>query len=354
MDGITRRVAVKVGLTATAAAALAGATGCASATSEPTPEVEPELLLDPATRRVDWEAYAAKDPEWWSSPESVALADFMLECQQADGGWHKDMGQEGEGDWDVSTVDNGATWSQVRYLAKSYTATADQRYMDACVRGFEFLLGIQYESGGWPQIPGAEGTYHAYITFNDDATPEVARLMRDAAERSEEEGFAWLDEDLASRANDSFQSALRFILDHQVVIGDRLTAWCQQYDNETLEPADGRKFEPAAVATWESVAVVKLLQSLPSDPEIERSVDAALSWFDDIKIQGMRYVRTEDDGYLEEAGPDDYLWARFYDLEGGEPVFGDTDGQVYTDVSQVSAERRAGYDWYGTWPLEVL
>ena len=263
---------------------------------------------------------------------------------------------EDQGIWNYSTIDNGTTWFQVRFLARSYVATADERYMQSCVKGIEFLLDSQYDSGGWPQIMSEEvnGLYHAHITFNDDATTEVTKLMRDITTRPEEEDFAWVEEDIALRADESFARALRFILDHQIVIGERLTAWCQQYDETTLEPAGGRAYEPAAVATWESTAIVKLLQELPYDPEIDHAVDAALAWFDDIKIHGMRYVRTEDDGYLEEAGPDDYLWARFYDLENGEPIFGDPNGEVYTDVSLVSQERRAGYDWYGTWPQELF
>ena len=59
------------------------------------------------------------------------------------------------------------------------------------------------------------------------------------------------------------------------------------------------------------------------------------------------------DGRLVQAGPDDLLWARFYDPETNTPVFGDRDGRVYDDISKVSQERRAGYDWYGTWPLEL-
>ena len=35
------------------------------------------------------------------------------------------------------------------------------------------------------------------------------------------------------------------------------------------------------------------------------------------------------------------------------PLFSDRDGKIYDDVSEISKERRTGYDWYGTWPLQL-
>ena len=145
------------------------------------------MALDPENKRIDWEMYAGKDAEWWRSQEARALADRIVSYQQPDGGWRKTMEEEVQDEWLASTIDNGATWSQVRYLAKSHAATGEQNYRESCMRGIEFLLASQHESGGWPQIPGASGTYHAHITFNDDATTEVMRLMRDIAAQSETE-----------------------------------------------------------------------------------------------------------------------------------------------------------------------
>ena len=312
------------------------------------------MALDPENKRIDWEMYAGKDAEWWRSQEARALADRIVSYQQPDGGWRKTMEEEVQDEWLASTIDNGATWSQVRYLAKSHAATGEQNYRESCMRGIEFLLASQHESGGWPQIPGASGTYHAHITFNDDATTEVMRLMRDIAAQSETEVFFWVDETLALRADTSFEKALRFTLDSQVSVGGMLCAWCQQYDEVTLEPAGGRKYEPAALSTWESVSIVKFLKTLPDgNPEVARAIDAAMAWFDAVKLRGLRYERDGSDGRLVQAGPDDLLWARFYDPETNTPVFGDRDGRVYDDISKVSQERRAGYDWYGTWPLEL-
>ena len=57
-----------------------------------------------------------------------------------------------------STFDNGGTHTEMRYLAKVYNATKDERYKKAFVRGVEFMLDAQFPNGGWPQThPGGRG-----------------------------------------------------------------------------------------------------------------------------------------------------------------------------------------------------
>ena len=302
-----------------------------------------------------WADYAMKDERWWLSDESRAYADDIVASPQDDGGWKKHVASEDEGPWAHSTLDNGATWSQIRYLAKEYSATGDERYRESCLRGIEYLLDIQYGNGGWPQIAGVDQAYHMCVTFNDQAMTEAMRLMRDVSSKSDEAAFTWVDEELAERAGASFDKALRLTLDLQVRIDGRLSIWCQQYDEETLLPAEARAYEPAALSTWESAEIVKFLQTLPEkSPEVVASIDAALAWFDDTKIVGLRFEEVGDDRLLVQGGPDDRLWARFYDLEDGTPIFGDRDGKTYRDVMEISKERRTGYDWYGTWPQECF
>jgi hypothetical protein len=51
------------------------------------------------------------------------------------------------------------------------------------------------------------------------------------------------------------------------------------------------------------------------------------------------------------AGP---IWARYYSLSSGLPVFGDRDKTIHDDVSELSLERRNGYAWYTAGPLQAL
>ena len=311
-----------------------------------------------ASRGTDfvWDAYASQDAQWWQSDEAADLAGTIIKQQQRDGGWRKNMWKREKGVWRLSTLDNGATWGQIRYLARFCRETGREDARDACRRGIGFLLASQHKCGGWAQVPSAKrGESAAHITYNDGATTEALRVLQLVAERSEPDGFAWVDDALAQSAEQALARGLDWILQSQVRIGDRLTGWCQQYDEVTLRPAKARAYEMPAVSAWESTGVVEYLMDLSSDdPAVLQSIDSALRWFEEAKITGMRFERVDDDRLLLPGTDEDVLWARFYDLEGGLPVFGDRNGKVYSDVMKISRERRTGYDWYGTWPLLVL
>jgi PelA/Pel-15E family pectate lyase len=48
------------------------------------------------------------------------------------------------------------------------------------------------------------------------------------------------------------------------------------------------------------------------------------------------------------------LWARFYDLETGQPFFCNRDGEKVYRLADVELERRSGYAWYGAWATQLL
>ena len=318
---------------------------------------ESRLASFQAVRETDfvWNAYASLDAAWWQSDEAAELAGEIMRHQMRDGGWRKNMWKNEGGVWRLSTLDNGATWGQIRFLARFARETGREDARDACRRGVEFLLGSQHPCGGWAQIPAAKGVFSAHITYNDGVTTEALRVLKLAAERSEPEGFAWVDGALAERAREALELGLDWILKSQIRIGGRLTGWCQQYDEVTLLPAKARAYEMPAVSAWESAGVVQYLMDLNSDdPAVVQSIEAALRWFEETKITGMRFERVGNDRLLLPGADDDAIWARFYDLESGRPVFGDRNGKVYDDVMKISLERRTGYDWYGTWPASVL
>jgi pectate lyase len=47
------------------------------------------------------------------------------------------------------------------------------------------------------------------------------------------------------------------------------------------------------------------------------------------------------------------IWARFYEIETNRPIFCGRDGLIKYDISQIEAERRNGYAWYGNWGEKV-
>lgn len=323
-------------------------TGCAAAS-----ETETNGASGSA-QEFAWDSYAERDAQWWSTEDALTIAEEIVSCQLPDGGWRKTMKTEANGLWNGSTIDNDATWGQILFLAKCHAATGKESCREACRKGIDFLLDCQYENGGWPQIPGAEGTYHAHITFNDNAMTGVMTVMKLVSERSGEDGFAWVDDLTAKRAEKALELALDCTLRCQILVNGKRTAWCQQYDEVSLLPAGGRAYEPPAISTRESVEIVRFLQSLPATPQISESTEAAEAWFREVRIQGLRFEPVGDDMALVPGSEQDYLWARFYDMDRMIPLFSDRSGEIFYDVREISKERRTGYEWYGTWPLKLL
>ncbi len=307
----------------------------------------------------DWEDYSGKDADWFGTQEAVRLADEIVKYQMPDGGWKKHTGEDHVIYNKQSTLDNHATTGHIRYLAKVYTATGKAKYKESCLKGVDFLLDAQYDNGGWPQIPNGNTAYTRHITFNDGAMLNAMKLMRMVKDRSEADGFAWIDDDRAARAGQAFDKGLDCILDLQVENDGRLTIWCQQYDEETLEPAGARVFELPGLSTWESADVVSFLESLPdidaeTDERVDTAVAAAIAWFDEKKIVGYKWDWVGDEMQLIEGSPSDLLWARFYDTETEIPFFSGRDGGKYYDVTEVDQERLTGYEWYGVWPARFF
>jgi PelA/Pel-15E family pectate lyase len=137
-----------------------------------------------------------------------------------------------------------------------------------------------------------------------------------------------------------------------------LAVWAQQDDALTLAPVAGRNYEPASLSAGESASVMEYLMSLqhPS-PAVVRSVDAAAAWFEAHKVMGYTWSGGRDTpggrklAASPGAGP---LWARYYSIATGLPVFGDRDKTIHDDVMDLSLERRNGYGWYGVAPKRAL
>ncbi|MFO7900616.1 MAG: pectate lyase, partial [Planctomycetota bacterium] len=147
----------------------------------------------------------------------------------------------------------------------------------------------------------------------------------------------------------------------------RLTAWCQQHSHKTLEPVGARSYEKPSIVTAESVGVVRFLMSIGDPPpQVIRSIQAAVAWFDRVKIEGLRVKKVEakpvkfhhhwcDFDRVEVKDPDaPPIWTRYYDLKTEEPFFCTRAGKITRDYTDLSRERRTGYSWYGYYPATLL
>ena len=259
-----------------------------------------------------------------------------------------------------STTDNGATNSQMKYLAQLYQQTGDKRYREGFRRGVHFLLSGQYENGGWPQFWPEMRDYQIHITYNDDAMVNTMTLLRDIAAQKEPYQGDLTDEALRLQIQKAFDKGIECILATQIVTDGQPAVWCQQHDRETFKPAPARAYELPSYCSMESAAIVRFLMSLPHpDERVRRSINSAMAWFEKNKITGYRLVKIGKKGEPgadtrlvpdPKAGP---LWARFYDLLNCQPFVCDRDGMPRKHLSDIGPERRNGYSWYNDRPATL-
>ena len=320
---------------------------------------------------VSWGRCLAQKLAFYSSGEAIRIADNVLLYQRSAGGWPKgiDMARklsdkeknrirEAKNRQDC-TLDNNATHTQIRYLARVCGATKLERFREAFLKGVDYLLEAQYDNGGWPQFYPNPGGYARYITFNDGAMIGAMSVLRDIAEKKPDYGF--VDESHRRKAAKAVQKGIACILKCQIVVEGRRTAWCQQHDEKTFEPRPARIYEKVSLCGGESVGVVRFLMSIDNpNPEIIEAVQGAVAWFDRVKLTGIRQVSKPDDS---ERGYDKVIikdatappiWARFYLIGSNRPIFCGRDGKIKYSLAEIEHERRTGYSWYGYGPASLL
>ena len=319
------------------------------------------LLLSTSEARVPSQ-YAKQSIEWFQSEEGRRIADNVLTWQTPYGGWPKrgDTASEpfdGKSEDLHATFDNGATTGELRFLARAFRATNEPRYEQAFLKGFSHILKAQYPNGGWPQFYPLSKSYHRHITFNDNAMVRILELLRDVSESSD---YQFLKTEHRTKAEAAVTKGIDCILRTQIKQNGKLTVWCAQHDEKTLEPAWARSYEPPSLSGAESVGVVRFLMSVEEPmPEIIAAVEGSVEWFRSVVIHGMRLDKfTDTEGQNDrrivadpDAGP---LWARFYEIGSNRPIFLDRDSVVRYSFSEIGQERRTGYAYYGGWAGRLL
>jgi PelA/Pel-15E family pectate lyase len=299
-----------------------------------------------------------------------SIADRMLVYQLSNGGWPKQLLGGSVVKYETplndallakikattekhATIDNKATTREINALVKAFKATGNQKYLDAAERGIVYLFTAQYANGGWPQYYPDNALYRAEITYNDDAIVNVLNIMLDIANKTND--FDVVNPKFVSKAEDAVKRGIDCILKTQVLQNGKATIWAAQYDQNSLQPAKARNFEPASLSTSESVGIVRFLMRIKNpSPAIKNAIDNAIDWFGKTKIVGYRFDKlpSGDKGLVSDATST--IWARFYDFKTNQPIFGDRDNSVKTNVADISFERRNGYAWYGTWPGNLI
>ncbi len=306
--------------------------------------------------------YAKQSVEWFQSAEGRRIADNVLTWQTPHGSWPKNRDTasepfDGKSDDLHGTFDNGATIGELRFLARAFRATNKPRYQQAFLKGLSHILEAQYPNGGWPQFYPLSKGYHRHITFNDNAMVRILELLRDVSESSD---YRFLKTEYRTKAEAAVTKGIDCILRMQIKQNGKLTAWCAQHDEKTLEPAWARSYEPPSLSGAESVGVVRFLMSVEEpSPEIIAAIKGSVEWFRSVAISGIRQEKfTDAEGQDDKrivADPDARpLWARFYEIGSNRPIFLDRDSVVRYSFSEIGQERRTGYAYYGGWASKLL
>jgi PelA/Pel-15E family pectate lyase len=198
------------------------------------------------------------------------------------------------------------------------------------------------------------GGYHDAITYNDEVVVHILELLREVGAVGT--GFGFVPAELIGQARERFVTGLRNLLACQLRdAAGRPTIWGQQHDALTLQPCAARNFEPAAECSRESVELVRFLMTLPQpDAPVAAAVHGAMVWYDRHVLHGVAWDRKSPAGTGLKAKADaPLLWARFYEIGTGKPIFGERDRTIHYDVAELSLERRNGYGWYVTAPNEL-
>lgn len=309
--------------------------------------------------------------------ELANIGDNILLFQKTNGGWPKnydvfailtnDQKDSVAAAKNVlnTTFDNGSTYNQIAALAIVYHATKVEKYKTAVLNGLAYVLAAQYKNGGWPQFYPLESNYSRHITFNDGAYEGIMELLKDILDKKPQ--YTFIDDKYLEKIKIAYDKGIDCIIKTQINDAGKPTAWCQQHDEITLQPAWARKFEPPSICNKESADLVLFLMSIKQPGRgIIDAVQNAVAWFQASKIYNTRIdkvpaphmvtpfrVSTSDRIVVKDttAPP---IWTRYYELKTHRPLFCNRDSKIVYSLAEVLRERRDGYSWYTYSPQKVL
>lgn len=281
---------------------------------------------------------------------TTSVADLIVALQNEDGGFqllpdNYEMSQKetGLGSMkDVSSVYNGATTSELKYLAKYITANKpeDSKYQDAFVKGIKYLLTTQRDNGGWSMNPGSGSGFNANIEVGNKAMTEVLTLLSDIAILNNQDYVFARKAMNVDEIKSVVEKGNDFIVKSQISNNNKKSGWATQYDksgNVTM----GHTYERESVSSYTTKDVIDYLMTIhnPSQ-DIKDAVESAYSWLKDVKIADKEQKVVKDTSMNN--GFDVYLvdgsgtWASNYVYDKAT----DSYRPLYSDVDPTRADQK--------------
>ena len=282
----------------------------------------------------------AMGTEWYGSAEAISVADTLLGVQKTNGGWmkndqyHKLTSTELADRKDLngtngpsahSCFDNYSTTQEMRFLAKVYNQTKQQRFLDAFKKALDLIFTAgNGMNGGWGQywpLSDDQYSYQNYITFNDDLMTNMLRILQEIYE--EKGDFKGLvDADTRTRCKEQWDKALQCVLNCQINDNGVKAGWCAQHDPVDFLPTEGRPHELPSVSGSESANLLSYLMTIsnPSE-ELQQCIIAAVEWFkthkykENAAMENYTNSNGEADRHIiDQKGSN--LWGRFIQIGG--------------------------------------
>ncbi|USX25215.1 pectate lyase [Oxalobacteraceae bacterium OTU3CINTB1] len=269
---------------------------------------------------------------------------------------------------ELGTIDNDGTVTEIMFLGDVYARSGTVAYRDSARKAMDFILNMQYSSGGLPQVyPARTGTsYSNYVTFNDNAMVRALVLLDHAVKQKAPFTGDFFTSAQRTRMTNALNLAVGYILNAQIVQNGVKTVWCAQHDPVNFAPRGARSYELPSKSGKESAQIVAFLMTRPQSAAVAASAKAAIAWYNSsqVKLVNTAYEKTNSKAtntspFIAKAGST--TWYRFYDLNADTGFFSGrlpTDnppgtGKQY-DIMNVEAERRYGYEWGGSYGTSLF
>lgn len=282
----------------------------------------------------------------------TTAADTIVALQNEDGGFavlpdNFEMAQTGASLGSLkgaSSIENGATTAELKYLAKYITENKpeDSKYQDAFIKGIKFLLSTQLDNGGWTMQPNGGSGFNGNIEVGNSAMTEVLTLLSDIAVLNNQNYV------FARKAMnvDAIKSAVEkgndFIVASQISNNNKKAGWASQYD-KVGKVTMGRTYERASVSSYTTKAVVDYLMTIHNPSQaVKDAVESAYSWLKDVKIANKKQEVVKDTSmnngfdvyFVDEEGK--WTWASNYVYDEAN----DSYRPLYSDVDPARADQK--------------